>query len=286
MGFSMPLFLSYASPSLRKSRKIVDEVWGWFVVEILLGLAVVVAILFFIPSFSIIRKWNEEKKIVAILVLLVIGIGLLFIFVPQLFLACIVIGGLLYCWNLQGRNKASESNHTKHYFSGSQAKRDEGKSSESSNTDTIRTNEKEQTEKSQRLQINLPKSRKHVASEVPSMADFMRPILRWASEQPGEFTLREATGAMASHFKLSLKAKDELTEEGNVDRVYDRTSWSINPHLKEAGLVYSMRRGYWKITEAGEKEAFASNERMTTNYLADNFPSYRDWKENKKNNKE
>ena len=127
---------------------------------------------------------------------------------------------------------------------------------------------------------------KPATSEVPSMADFMRPILRWASEQSEEFTLREATDAMARHFNLSHKAKDELTGEGNVDRVYDRTSWSINPHLKEAGLVRSVRRGYWKITEAGKKEAFASNDRMTTGYLTDNFPSYRHWKENKKNNKD
>ena len=123
---------------------------------------------------------------------------------------------------------------------------------------------------------------KHVKSEVPSMADFMRPILKWASKQPGEFTLREATDAMARHFRLSPKAVRELTGEGNVDRVYDRTSWSINPHLKEAGLVLSIRRGYWKITAAGKRESFASKERMTTGYLTDNFPSYRHWKENRK----
>ena len=119
-------------------------------------------------------------------------------------------------------------------------------------------------------------------SEVPSMADFLRPILRWASEQPKEFTLREAADAMADHFNLSLKARDELTGEGNVDRVYDRTSWAISPHLKEAGLVHSVRRGHWKITTAGKEEAFASNERMTTTYLSDNFPAYRLWKENKR----
>ena len=121
----------------------------------------------------------------------------------------------------------------------------------------------------------------HEASEVPSMADFMRPILRWASEQPGEFSLREASDAMADYFKLSPEAIRELTEEGNVDRVYDRTNWAVSPHLKEAGLMYSVRRGYWQITEAGKKEAFASNERMTTGYLIRNFPAYQLWKEKK-----
>ena len=133
---------------------------------------------------------------------------------------------------------------------------------------------------------NLQNPAKIEASEVPSMTDFLRPILRWASEQPGEFTLREASDAMADHFNLSAEARDELTKEGNVNRVYDRTNWAINPHLKEAELVHSIRRGYWKITEAGKKEAFASSERMSTNYLVHNFPAYRFWKERKKNNKE
>lgn len=119
-----------------------------------------------------------------------------------------------------------------------------------------------------------------VKSEVPTMSEFMPPILKWASKRSGGFTLREATEAMARHFKLSPKAVKELTGKGNIDRVYDRTSWSINPHLKEAGLVHSIRWGYWTITVAGKKVARTSKEKqMTTRYLKDNFPSYRRWAE-------
>ena len=121
------------------------------------------------------------------------------------------------------------------------------------------------------------------SSRIPPMTDFLRPILQWASRRSDGFTLREATDAMVSHFELSSIEKGELTEKGNIDRVYDRTSWAINPHLKEAGLVRSMRRGRWIITAAGKKEIRASKEmRMTTHYLADNFPSYRRWREEKK----
>lgn len=115
--------------------------------EILLGLAIVIALLFLIPSFSTIREWNEGKKIIdtaernpnmiVILLLLVIVIGLLF-FVPELFPACVVIGGgLLYWWNLQSGNKTPATDHTKHYFSGSQAKRDKGKPSEFNSNSTL-----------------------------------------------------------------------------------------------------------------------------------------------------
>ena len=121
---------------------------------------------------------------------------------------------------------------------------------------------------------------KHVNSEVPTMSKFMPPILKWASKRSGGFTLREATDAMVRYFKLSPEAVKELTGRGNIDRVYDRTSWSINPHLKRAGLVRSIRRGYWTITVAGKKVARTSKEkRMTTRYLTDNFPSYRRWRE-------
>lgn len=126
---------------------------------------------------------------------------------------------------------------------------------------------------------------KHVKSAVPTMACFMHPILKWASKRSGPFTLREATDAMARHFKLSSEARRELTGGGNVDRVYDRTSWSINPHLKRAGLVRSIRRGFWEITVIGKKEASAPYKKMTTRYLTHNFSSYRQWKERKKKRK-
>lgn len=129
-------------------------------------------------------------------------------------------------------------------------------------------------------------STQHEVHEFPAMDNFMRPILRWASERPEEFTLREAADAMAVHFNLLPEARDELIGEGDMDHLYDITSRSINPHLKEAGLVYSVRKEYWKITAIGKKEAFASSEKMNTYYLIHNFPAYRLWKERKNDNEE
>ena len=120
---------------------------------------------------------------------------------------------------------------------------------------------------------------KRAASEVPHMSDFTRPILQWASRQLGEFNLHEAADAMARHFNLSAEARSELAGKSNRSRVLDRTSWSLTPHLKKAGLLRSTRRGHYEITNEGRKEAFSSDERMTYDYLERRFPSYRIWRQ-------
>lgn len=195
--------------------------------EILLLIAALVAILFFVPSFSSLRERNEERDLTR-----------------------------------------------------EQTEKDQGHGQRERN-DTPAQGKFEAQES------DPPQSAQHEVPEVPAMDDFMRPILRWASERPEEFTLREAADAMAVHFNLPPEAREELTGEGNdVGHLYDITSRSINPHLKEAGLVYSVRKEYWKITAIGKKEAFASNEKMDTDYLIHNFPAYRLWKERKKNNEE
>ena len=90
-------------------------------------------------------------------------------------------------------------------------------------------------------------------SSVPTMNDFMRPILEYADKKGGEFSLREVVEAMADYFDLTPEARDEMTEGGSVTRVYDRTSWSIM-HMKKANLLRSVRRGYYEITDLGREE--------------------------------
>lgn len=121
--------------------------------------------------------------------------------------------------------------------------------------------------------------RRHEVSEVPPMTDFLRPTLQWAVKRSGVFHRSEVLEAMADYFKLSFTARRERTEEGNMLRYEDRGSRALS-HLKKAKLVCSAGHGFYDITEAGEKEAFASNERMTTNYLM-RFEAYRKWKEGK-----
>ena len=113
---------------------------------------------------------------------------------------------------------------------------------------------------------------RYVAS-VPKQDDFVRPILQWASRHSREFNLRQITNAVSNHFNLSAKARKERKLDGK-NKIYDRTTWSIS-HLKKAGLLQRTRRGHYKITDTGRKEAFSSDEVMTKAYLICNFPLYR-----------
>ena len=115
-----------------------------------------------------------------------------------------------------------------------------------------------------------------VNSSVPTMNDFMRPILEYASGRVGEFSLRESVRAMEEHFDLTPEARREMTRAGNVTRVYDRTSWAIM-HLGKAGLLRSVRWGYHEITELGREEVASSSEEITASYLW-KFPAYRRWR--------
>lgn len=112
----------------------------------------------------------------------------------------------------------------------------------------------------------------------------MRPILEYANQRSGSFALREITDAMADHFNLSTEARNELTGGGNIDRVYDRTSWSIS-HLKHAEFLQQIGRGRYEITDAGRKEAKSSNE-ISVSYLMRNVPTYRRWKQSRVPRKE
>ena len=124
---------------------------------------------------------------------------------------------------------------------------------------------------------------KYVKSEVPTMDDFMRPILEYANQCSGSFTLRQITDAMADYFNLSAKVRVELTGGGNIDRVYDRTSWSIS-HLKHAEFLRQTGRGRYEITDAGRKEALSSNA-ISTAYLMQNVPAYQRWKQSRTSRK-
>ena len=122
-------------------------------------------------------------------------------------------------------------------------------------------------------------------SLVPTMNDFMRPILEYAAEKNGDFDRSDAAEAMAKHFNLSPTAKKERTREDNKPCYQDRTSWSICPHLHEAGLLHrtrSARSGYYEITDLGWEELASSNERITTTYLYNKYPAYRKWRDSKR----
>lgn len=288
----------FASGRMRAAN---ERYWftGWFVMEILLLIAALAVTLFSIPSFSVLRGWNEEKGSTKIKFIVgsLLAIGILFwlspiLALPLAFLVAVDLAVIGLSFTNKKDGTLESGNRTGAAVRTTGKEQGKEQTEDDQNRDRPEQGDAPAQEKFEERDAGPLQSAEHEisevseVSEVPTIDDFMRPILRWASEQLVEFTLREVADAMALHFNLSSEARNELTGEGDVDRVYDRTSRSINPHLKEAGLVYSVRKEYWKITAIGKKEAFASDERMSTDYLIHNFPAYRLWKESGKTDKE
>lgn len=115
---------------------------------------------------------------------------------------------------------------------------------------------------------------KYVKSEVPTMDDFMRPVLEYANQRSLAFGLHETVYAMADHFNLSTEARAELTEGGNIDKVYYRTNCAIL-HLIHANFLRQTGRGIYEITDIGREEAKSSNA-INVSYLGQKIETKRE----------
>ena len=79
----------------------------------------------------------------------------------------------------------------------------------------------------------------------------MLPLLQ-LTEDKQEHSFREAIPFLASKFDLTEKEKRELLPSGKQARFDNRVYWT-KTHLEKAGLLCSLRRGTFKITQEGTK---------------------------------
>jgi restriction system protein len=90
---------------------------------------------------------------------------------------------------------------------------------------------------------------------VPTYDRFIEPILRYLAAHPDGAQARDVHDAAAVALGLSDSDRAELLPSG-VQTVYkNRAGWA-HDRLKRSGLSTSLKRGFWKLTDAGR--AFAS----------------------------
>ncbi|MGE0122761.1 MAG: restriction endonuclease [Vicinamibacterales bacterium] len=90
---------------------------------------------------------------------------------------------------------------------------------------------------------------------VPTYDRFIEPILRYLAEHPDGVPARDAHDAAAAALGLTDSDRAELLPSG-VQAVYkNRAGWA-HDRLKRSGLSTSLKRGFWKLTDAGR--AFAA----------------------------
>lgn len=84
---------------------------------------------------------------------------------------------------------------------------------------------------------------------VPTYDQFIEPILRFLAGKPEGARAGEAYEAAADALQLDEAQRQELIDSGQA-MYKNRAGWA-HDRLKRAGLSSSVKRGHWKLTEAG-----------------------------------
>jgi len=84
---------------------------------------------------------------------------------------------------------------------------------------------------------------------VPSFQQITLPVLKFASDGQ-EHSTKEGRDAVAQAMAISQSDLEEMLPGGSQPRFINRFHWAC-VHLKKAGLLTSVRRGWFKITDHG-----------------------------------
>lgn len=110
---------------------------------------------------------------------------------------------------------------------------------------------------------------------VPDFQSIMLPFLQMAGDNQ-EHSISEMMEYLADHFDLSQQDLDERIPSGRQTRFYNRVTWS-GTHLKQAGLIDNVRRGYFKISDLGKELLNKNLPKIDLNVLAQ-YPGYIDFR--------
>jgi restriction system protein len=92
---------------------------------------------------------------------------------------------------------------------------------------------------------------------IPTYDRFIEPILRYLAEHPEGAQAREVHDAAATALGLTEADRTQLLPSG-VQTVYkNRAGWA-HDRLKRSGLSVTHKRGFWKLTDAGNEFARAN----------------------------
>jgi len=106
---------------------------------------------------------------------------------------------------------------------------------------------------------------------IPDYQSIMLPLLEYVKDRK-ERSLPEAIEHISKLFKLTEEEKHEMLPSGMQTIIENRVGWS-RTYLKKAGLVESLRRGYFQITERGQEVLKQNVSRIDNKFLMQ-FPEF------------
>lgn len=112
---------------------------------------------------------------------------------------------------------------------------------------------------------------------IPDYQSLMLPLLKVLADKQ-EHAMPEVTTLLADQFQLSEDDRSLSSPISGQPVMYNRTAWA-KTYLKKAGLIEQARRGYFKISERGEKVLKSSPASINTKYL-EQFAEYVAFRDN------
>ncbi len=120
---------------------------------------------------------------------------------------------------------------------------------------------------------------------IPDYETLMLPLIRIAEANKGnEVSLLAAIGQLADEYKLTDEERKELLPSGGTFKFSSRVSWA-RTYLQKAGLIETIRRGHFKITQRGLNVLKKKPDRID-NKLLSQFEEFREFQGKKKTKKE
>lgn len=114
---------------------------------------------------------------------------------------------------------------------------------------------------------------------IPDYQTIMLPVLQLASDQE-EHKFSDSVQYLAEKFSLTEKEKGELLPSGTQALFNNRVGWARS-YLKQAALLSSPRRGYFKITERGLSLLAEKPEKITSAMLGC-YPEFQEFRNRNK----
>lgn len=114
---------------------------------------------------------------------------------------------------------------------------------------------------------------------IPNYQTLMLPVLKLAADNT-EHKFSQAVEALADEFNLSAEERAEVLPSGSQAVFNNRVGWARS-YLKQAGLLESPKRGYFKITDVGVTLLQTNPSKIDASDL-EKFPEFIEFKNRKK----
>ena len=118
---------------------------------------------------------------------------------------------------------------------------------------------------------------------MPDFQTIMLPLLKFLGDEK-EHSLRDIIEYLVNEFNLNEEERKELLPSGQQARFDNRVSWA-RTYMKKAGLIESVKEGYFLITKRGLEVLKENLERIDMRYL-EKYPEFVEFRKRKKEEKE